>query len=330
MKKIKAKFQSNEFVVFMVLVAVSCLFGFINPAFFTVRNFYDLLKSIAVNGIFACGLMLAIINGGIDMSFMAISISSAYITIRTLIALDFNGSIMILFVIAGFIGMLIGLCNAFLISKFKIPVFIITLSVASVIRGLVLAFIGNEYIPSSQMPVCTNEFSKRYLFNATDATGSAYGLHFSIFITLGIMIITALILRYTFTGRGVYALGGDVVSAERIGFDPKKLRRFIYGYSGMLAGIAGIIYVSNNRMADPISFQGEELSVIAAVVLGGVSVSGGKGTVFGVLLGVLLTQLINNNLVLIKIPSYWQKFTFGLLIIAAIIFQALREQRKGK
>lgn len=105
---------------------------------------------------------------------------------------------------------------------------------------------------------------------------------------------------------------------------------FIYGYAGLLAGIAGLIYVSNNRMADPMSFQGEELTVIAAVVMGGTSISGGKGSVLGVFLGLMLTNVINNNLALINVPSYWQKFTFGLLIIFAVLVQSVKAKREAR
>ncbi|MDR7869296.1 MAG: ABC transporter permease [Tissierellaceae bacterium] len=319
--------RSNEFVIFVVIILISVLFAFINPTFISTRNIFDILKSMIVNCVFACGVMLVIINGGIDMSFMAIGIVSAYLTIQGCILVDYNGGIHLIFLVAALIGMMLGLCNAFLISKFDIPIFIVTLSVASVIRGLVLAFIGNEYVASTDMPTSTIEFSKTYWFNMVDETGSTFGLHFGVFIAIGIMILTFLILRYTVIGRGVYALGGDTVSAARIGYDLKKVRRFIYGYAGVLAGIAGIIYVSNNRMADPVSLQGQELTVIAAVVIGGTKITGGKGTVFGVFLGVLLTQIINTNLVLIGVPSFWQKFTFGSLIIAATVFQALKDKK---
>lgn len=329
-KKIGKFLKSNEFVVLAVLFLVSALFSILNPAFLTVRNFYDLLRTLIVYGIFACGLMMVIINGGVDMSFMAISICSAYITIRIAIAVGFNGSVLVLLIVSAFIGLLFGLCNAFLISKFQIPIFIVTLSVANVIRGLVLAFVGNEYVPSTGMPSSTIAFSKGYLFNTVDSTGAAYGLHFSIFITFALMGITHLILNYTIIGRGVYALGGDMVSAGRIGFDLKKIRCFIYGYAGVLAGIAGMVYVSNNRMADPVSFQGEELAVIAAVVMGGTRITGGKGTVLGIFLGLMLTQVINNNLSLINVPSFWQKFTFGCLIIVAVVFQAIKDKKEAR
>ena len=163
-----------------------------------------------------------------------------------------------------------------------------------------------------------------------DATGSTYGLHFSVFITLGIMILTHIILNYTMIGRGVYALGGDSSSAQRLGYNLTKVRMFIYGYAGFLAGLGGLIYVSNNRMADPMSFQGEELTVIAAVVMGGTSIAGGKGTVLGVCLGLMLTNVINNNLALINVPSYWQKLTFGCLIIFAVLIQSAKAKREAK
>ncbi|NMD37981.1 MAG: ABC transporter permease, partial [Christensenellaceae bacterium] len=146
----------------------------------------------------------------------------------------------------------------------------------------------------------------------------------------GVMFITYILMRHTVVGRGIYALGGDLTSATRIGYNIKRLRMFLYGYAGGLAGLGGIIYVSNNRMADPMSFQGEELTVIAAVVLGGTSISGGKGTVLGIFLGLMLTNVINNNLVIIGVDSYWQKFTFGILVIIAVIIQSIREKRVRK
>ena len=264
------------------------------------------------------------------MSFMAIAICSAYMTIRFSIAVAPDLPFVALALVSMVIGILFGMCNAFLVNTFEMPIFIATLSLATTIRGLMLAFVGNEYIPSPDMPPATIDFSKMYCFNTTDATGSTFGLHFSVFIMLGVMVLTHLIMRHTIVGRGIYALGGDMGSASRIGYNVKRLRMFLYGYAGCLAGLGGLIYVSNNRMADPMSFQGEELTVIAAAVLGGTSISGGKGSVIGVFLGLMLTNVINNNLVIIGIDSYWQKFTFGLLVIVAVVIQSLRAKRAAK
>ena len=328
--KLKKFARSNEFIVLIILVLVMGLFSVLNPSFLTLRNLFDLFRTMIVTGIFACGVMMIIINGGIDMSFMAIAICSAYMTVRLATSLGFQGPILVLMIISAVIGMLFGFLNAFLVNKFEIPIFIVTLSVATSIRGLMLNFVGNEYVASAEMPDCTIEFSKTYWFNMVDATGASYGLHFSVFIMLGIMILTHLILGHTIIGRGVYALGGDSASAQRIGYNLTRIRMFIYGYAGLLAGIAGLIYVSNNRMADPMSFQGEELTVIAAVVMGGTSISGGKGSVLGVFLGLMLTNVINNNLALINVPSYWQKFTFGLLIIFAVLVQSVKAKREAR
>jgi len=329
-KKLMHFAKSNEFVVLIILILVMTLFAILNPAFLSQRNMYDLFRTMIVTGIFACGVMMIIINGGIDMSFMVFAICSAYITIRIAIAFGFNGPFILLVAISAAIGMLFGFLNAFFVNKFEIPIFIATLSVATAIRGIILNFVGNEYVASSEMPESTVAFSKTYLFSTVDAWGSSYGLHFSVFIMLGIMLITHLILKYTIIGRGVYALGGDSTSAKRIGYNVTKIRMFIYGYAGLLAGIGGLIYVSNNRMADPMAFQGEELTVIAAVVLGGTSISGGRGSVLGIFLGLMLTNVINNNLALINVPSYWQKLTFGLLIIFAVMIQSIKAKRDAK
>ena len=331
MNKLLKKFtKSNEFMVFILLVMVFGIFTAINPTFLSMRNMFDLFRTMIVTGIFACGVMMIIINGGIDMSFMAIAICSGYITIRFANAFGMQGPFLLLLVISGVLGVLFGFLNALLVNTFEIPVFIATLSVATAIRGLVLAFVGNEYVANADMPDATIAFSKRYLFNMVDDSGATYGLHLGVFIMLGIMIFTHLLLRYTIIGRGVYALGGDSVSARRIGYNITHLRFFLYGYAGLLAGLGGLIYVSNNRMADPMSFQGEELSVIAAVVLGGTSISGGKGSIAGVFLGLMLTNVINNNLVLINVPSYWQKLVFGLLIIVAVFAQSMRAKTLTK
>ena len=324
--RLKRILRSNEFIAFIFIIGVSAVFATINPVFYSTRNIFELIRSLTVNLIFGCGIMMIIVNGGVDLSFMAIAVVTSYLTMQGAILIGYDGGILFIFLFAAIMGMVIGFFNAYMISKFEMPVFIVTLSVNTVIRGLVLAFIGNEYIASSHMPSSTIEFSRNFIFRRVSEGGATYGLHISIFISLGVLLITHLILNYTTFGRGVYALGGDAVSASRIGYNLKKVRLFIFGYAGFLAGIAGILYVSQNRMADPISFQGQELGVIAAVVIGGTRFSGGKGSVISVFLGVLLTQLILNNLILIGVPSFWHRFTFGALVIIAVILQSSREQ----
>jgi simple sugar transport system permease protein len=319
--------KSNEFLVVIILALVMAAFTILNPSFLTTRNMYDLLRTMIVPGIFACGVMLVMISGGVDMSFMIIAICASYMTIKIALASGIDWLFLPLLALSGAFGILLGFFNAILVNKFEISIFIATLSVGTTIRGLMLKFIGNEHIPNNEMPPSTIDFSRLYLFNTIDSSGATYGLHFAVFIMLAVMVITHLMLRYTIIGRGIFALGGDAVSAKRIGYNVPRVRYFLYGYAGALAGIGGMIYAANNRMVDPMSFQGAELTVIAAVVLGGTSISGGKGSVFGVFLGLMLTNVINNNLVMIGVPSYWQKLVFGLLIILAVFIQSLKARR---
>jgi simple sugar transport system permease protein len=171
------------------------------------------------------------------------------------------------------------------------------------------------------MPTSVLAFSKSTVFG---------GLHISVFLLFGLLLITFLLLRYTTIGRGVFALGGAPVSAQRIGFNVRQLNISIYTYAGIMYAIGGIVYVNNSRLADPYDMIGSELTVIAAVVLGGVSITGGKGSILGIFLGALLAVLIKNNLILIGVSSDWQMFVFGAVFILAITLQAYNQQRAHK
>ena len=146
-------------------------------------------------------------------------------------------------------------------------------------------------------------------------------------ILIGLVIITWLIVRYTKIGRGIYAIGGDRVSAQRVGFNITQIQYFLYGFVGLLAGIAGIIHGSLIRRVNPFGIVGTELTVIAAVVLGGTRITGGRGTITGTLLGVLMITIINQNLILLGISSYWQQVVIGLLIIISVGITSYREKR---
>ena len=321
--------KSNEFLIFVILLMVMAAFTIINPNFLSIRNMYDLLRTMIVTGIFSCGVMMVMISGGVDISFMTIALFASYLTTKIAISSGTDWQMLPLVLLSAFFGILLGLCNAILVNKFEVPVFIATLAVGTTIRGLMLQFVGNEYIPNNWMPPSTIDFSKFYVLNSVDSTGASYGLHFSVFIMIALMLVTHFIMRYTIIGRGIYAIGGDVVSAKRVGFNVTLVRFFLYSFSGALAGIGGMIYAANNRMVDPISFQGEELTVIAAVVLGGASIMGGKGSMLGVFLGLMLTNVINNNLVMIGVPSYWEKLVFGALVIVAVFIQSIKARREA-
>jgi simple sugar transport system permease protein len=310
---IKKIVHQHSFYLFLVLIVFSILVGIKNPVFFSLSNTYDILKSSVVMGLFAIGVLIVIISGGIDISFTAIAAFSMYLTSKILLNINLTDSLVLAFMLSGIIGLLLGTFNAVFISHFKLPTLIVTLGTASVFRGFMLAFIGTSII--NNLPESLIQFSKFTLFEQTLPGGERIGLSVSIFILILFIITGWLLLRYTMLGRGIYAMGGDRVAAQRAGFNLTAIQYFIYGFVGFLSGIAGIIYASMMRNSNPFDLVGTELIVIAAVVLGGASITGGKGTMSGTVLGVLLLILINSSLILLNIPSYWQKVTIGLIII---------------
>lgn len=330
--RMKKLIYRNESLSLLLIVLLGIVFSISNPAFFSVVNILDLLKICVKPGIFACGVMIVLISGGIDMSFLWIGMFSAYSTSKLFSMLQMNHGIVVplivIFLVSMSIGAILGSFNALLVSKFNIPVFIATLSAANIFMGIMFQFVGAEYIFPDQMPVAMIKFSNTLLFTQQTATGATIGLHASVLIAAAVMLATYFLMRFTMKGRSVYALGGDASSAERVGFNLVHTQLFIFMTAGLIAGLAGAVAVSNIQVANPYDFQGQELTVIAAVIIGGAKVTGGSGSIGGVALGVLLTNLISQNLILVGVPPEYNKFVFGLLIICATIVQALQERAK--
>lgn len=317
--------KSSELYVAITIIALSVFIGLISTSFFTFINMIDIIRSSIVTIIFALGTLIVIISGGIDVSFTAIASVSMYCSTKILLSANYTGSIILFFVIAALIGLLLGGINAALIAFFRLPTLIVTLGTSSIFMGVQLSFIGSAEI--SDVPQNLIEFSKRTVFTFTDQNGITSGLPLTVMITLLILIVTFFVLKYTYLGRGIYAIGGDRTAAERAGFNVKKIQFFVYSYVGFISGIAGMIYTIMLRTSNPTVLIGSELLVIAAVVLGGARVTGGHGTVIGTVLGVILVILIQNNLILLGIPSYWQRFVIGLLIIIGTGITAVQRLR---
>ncbi|MGI6140705.1 MAG: ABC transporter permease [Caldicoprobacterales bacterium] len=332
--KIKRILHKNEFLSLILIVVISIIFGVVNPTFFDIINIYDLLKLCSYPAIFACAVMIVLISGGIDMSFMWIGMFSAYSTSKMLSILQLQHGIAmplpVIFLISICIGAVLGSFNALLVSKFKVPIFIATLSSANIFMGIMFQFIGSEYIFPEQMPQKMIEFSNTLLLKTMSADGTTVGLHISVVLAAAVMIIVHLLMKYTLIGRSVYAIGGDISAAERVGFNLNKVRLFIFMTAGAISGLAGAVGVSNIQVANPYDFQGRELTVVAAVVIGGTRITGGSGSIPGIALGVLLTNIISQNLVLIGIQPEYNKFVFGILIILAAAVQALQGKLRNR
>ncbi len=323
----KRLLRRNETLVAVTLVALCLVIGLNNPTFFTVGNVFTLLRSSIVTGIFAMGVLIVIISGGIDVSFTAIGIFALYSTVKLILHFAPETSIWVAFVIAAIIGLGLGLINAFFIAQFKLPTLIVTLGTLSMFHGFLLFAIGNQII--RDVPPALTAFARATVIQIPQERGIA-NLHPSVFLMIAIVIMVWLLLKYTMLGRGIYALGGAPEAAERAGFNVTRIQYFIYGFVGLLSGIAGMTFGALARQANPQDLVGTELNVIAAVVLGGAYLTGGRGTVIGTLLGVILVVIANSSLILIGVPTVWQRVVIGIIILIGTGVPAIQERRAGK
>ena len=314
---------NREGIVLSVLVLLTIIMSAISPAFFTVSTLFSLLRSSIVPMIYALGVLLVIISGGIDVSFAAIASFASYATIVFQLSRGINIGLVGSFAMALAIGALLGLLNGYLISRFKLPTLIVTLGTQGIFQGFLLAYIGSKYI--AQLPEGMASASTANLVSVETSTGVAL-LHSMIIPA----IVIALVLSRTMFGRAIYAIGGDTESAHRAGINVKRTQIWVYVIAGTLAATAGMVYMILGRSANPQELVGHELDIIAAVVLGGASIFGGRGSVRGTILGVLLVQLINNSLILIGVPSAWQRAAVGLLLVAGVGIQALAAKRSTR
>lgn len=318
----------TEHLLLLILVTFILAIGGINYTFLMPANLIDLLRSIIVTGIMAIGVAIVIISGGIDISFPAISAFCMYSATKLFNHIDFQGNAFPIFLMVALIGFALGCINAFIIHIFKLPAMIVTLGTSSIFSGIHLTWIGSREIYS--IPEGLKNFAQINLISVTNERGAVSALPVSILFLGGMAILVWIILRYTMLGRSIYAIGGDINAAERVGFPIFKTRLFVYGFSGMLAGIAGLIHISMMRMCNPFDILGTELTVIACVVLGGVSITGGSGSIPGTMLGVLLVTVINKSLIIVGVSSYWQQFFIGIMILFGTGVVSLKEKYRNR
>ncbi len=322
----KKLLKSNEILLVIIIIGLSILFGSVNPSFLTIGNWFNIFRACLVLSIFGIGVLFVTISGGIDVSFMAIAAFSMYVTTKVFIALEWTGSITIMFIVSTLIGILLGLVNAFFITRFKLPSFIVTLGTQNLFRGVLLALVGTMFLVN--VPKSMIAFSQAQLFVIKNSDGSTSGLHIGVLIVIVLYILATLLLKYSMLGRCMYAIGGDIVAAKRVGINVNLILGFVYGAAGALAGFAGLMHTALFRISIPSDLVGNELTVIAAVVLGGANMAEGKGTTFGALLGILLITIISNSLTLLKIPSYWQQIVMGVIIIVGTSIQSYSQKKK--
>lgn len=315
-------------MVFLILVSLSAIVGSINPAFFSISTIFDTLRASIVYFIMAFGLLPIVIMGGVDISFVAIAAVTSYAAHMVFLGKDFQGSIVVYFLIACSLGIFMGLLNAFLVTYFKLPIFDVSLATYTMWYGFNLFFIGAT--ANFDMPKGAIGYYSNFLITAKDPIVGETGLHNSILYALAIGLFVWWFLKYTTIGRGVYAIGGNRDVAVRSGFNVKRIMLIMFAIMGFMAAVAGMTQALLSRNFNPVIFINQPLDVLAAVILGGAAITGGRGTVIGTVLGVLLMQVINRALILVGIPVEWQRFVVGVILIMFTSIPAIREKRNRR
>ncbi|AET93370.1 ABC sugar transporter, inner membrane subunit [Burkholderia sp. YI23] len=308
------------------LIVVTCLVvGSLNPRFFQFATLFDLLHSATTVSLFALGTLVVLASGGIDVSFTAIAALTMYSITKAVFAWWPECPFALILLAGGIGGVMLGVINGMLVHRLKAPSLIVTIGTQYLYRGLLLTFVGTQFFMN--IPHSMDTFGRLPLFFYHTPDGLRAVLPVSVLALVIAAVVTWWLLNRTMMGRGVYAMGGSLAIAERLGYNLRAVHLFVFGYTGLLAGVAGILHVSTNRLANPFDLVGTELDVIAAVILGGARITGGTGTVVGTLLGVVLVTLINSVLILIGVPSTWQKVIIGaFILVAGTLFALGRRQ----
>ncbi|MEN6296406.1 MAG: ABC transporter permease [Rectinema sp.] len=310
-------FRELGLLIFIVLLAA--IFQIRNPKFLSVANIKDLLANTAILSILAVGMMMVIITRGIDLSIGSTMALSGMVTSLTVSA---NPDISPFLSLAQgmAIGLAAGLVIGVLVAYFKILPIIATLGLMNILRGLTYLISKGKWVSAYQMSAGFKNLS----------TGTTFGINNLILFVIGIYILYTYFINQTRTGRYIYAVGSSPETAELIGIKRKRIILLVYALMGLLAGLAGVLWVSKFASAQGDTAVGYEMNVIAATVLGGVSVAGGRGKVSGILLGSILFGILANALPLINISPFWQQFIQGLVILAAIISNVLLQRRNDR
>ncbi|MFZ1768075.1 MAG: ABC transporter permease [Caldilinea sp.] len=311
----------NKYGIVLILLAMFIAFSLLSEGFFTTRNIFNIIRQISFMGLIAIGVTMVIITGGIDLgsgSVLALCavIATSLAQLPNSATLKYEGlnlPIIAPIVAALAVGALTGVINGSLISKFKIPPFIATLGMMTVARGFALIY-SNK--PLSQL-------TPEYNFIGQ---GAILGVPFPVIILVVVAIATHIMLNNTPFGRYIYALGGNEQAARISGVNIDRVKIGVYTLAGLLSGLAGLVVSSRVGSGQPGQGVGIELDAIAAAVIGGTSLAGGIGTIWGTIVGALIIGVLDNGLILLNVDQYWITIVKGTIIVVAVII----DQRKNR
>jgi len=320
----------TDFYLFLVLIIGCIAIQIISGGqLFEVNTIVDIARSVIIFGMFALVNVMVVISGGFDLSFPTLASLSYSATATIVLYMGWcKETAWAAFLIAGIIGLLGGLLNGFLIGYFKLDAMIVTLGTQTLFLGLSMGLFQFREITST-LPQGLNNVGDSSLFVVYSSTGmrSIMPSVFLMFIFLALLVW--FILNRTMFGRSIFAIGGSAASAERAGINVLRTKILLYAFVGFVAGIIGITRVCMVHQSIPKALTGWDLRVIPAVILGGASIYGGEGSVFGTLIAVILITVISNSLLLIGVDSYWQTFFNGIVILVGVTVSAVQAKRRS-
>jgi ribose transport system permease protein len=298
-----------------ILLLIGILFTFLTPNFLTPGNIVNILRQASINIVLATGMTFVILTGGIDLSIGSILGVSAVVGVLTSLL---PGIGWFAVPAALLTGLGLGLLNGALIAFLDLPPFIVTLGALTALRGV-------AYLVANGTTVINRNLNFAWIGN--NYLGP---LPWLVVIALLAVVVSWFILRRTVLGVQIYAVGGNQQAARLTGIKVNRVLLFVYGVSGLLAGLAGVMSASRLYSATGMLGNGYELDAIAAVILGGTSFSGGIGTIFGTLVGALIIAVLNNGLTLLNMSFFWQLVVKGLVIIFAVTIDRLRRRSRKR
>lgn len=302
------KMALQKYQSVLMLVVFAGVIALLNDRFLTVPNLLNVFRQSSINAVIACGMTFVILTGGIDLAVGSVLAIASAISASMLLA---GFGIVPTVMAAMLVGAISGAISGLIITKGKVQPFIATLVMMTFLRGATLVFTNG-----TPLTVGKAKAADAFYFLGN---GNVLGMPVPILITIVVFIISYYILTQTRTGRYVYAVGGNEDASRLSGLNTDRVKLFVYTISGVLAAIAGLIVTSRLSSAQPTAGTGYELDAIAAVVLGGTSLVGGKGKILGTVIGVLIIGILNNALNLMDISSYYQMIAKAAVILLAVL-----------
>jgi ribose transport system permease protein len=313
---------TQKLLAFGGLIVLFIVFSLASPNFFQFNNIVGILLATAVNGVLALGVTFIIVTGGIDLSVGTVMSLSAVMAGVFITVWGLPVPLGVLAALAT--GASVGLLNGFLISRVRIPPFIATLGTMMIARGLALVISGLKPIYFSDTPAFTNIAMGSVL----GAVVPGFEIPNAVLILFIAAIIAGVILSKTILGRYTFALGSNEEATRLSGVNVMVWKTAIYTLGGAFSGLAGVLIAARLNSAQPALGAGYELDAIAAVVIGGTSLSGGEGTILGTIIGAFIISVLTNGLRILSVPQEWQIVVTGVIVITAVYLDIVRRRRK--